>query len=110
MPTDPQPRLPSFQVAVTDDGDVHLAIVGELDVTTLATLADQVARLAEIRPVRLIVDMSEVDFVDGASARLLASTATFLPPGRRPVLTGAQPAVRRLLRLTGLAAVFDLAD
>lgn len=110
MLTDPLSRLPSFQVAVTDDGGVHLAISGELDVTTLATLADQVSRLAEIRPVRLIVDMSEVEFLDWASARLLASTAAILPPGRRPVLTSAQAAVRRLLQLTGLAAYFELAD
>jgi anti-anti-sigma factor len=51
-----------------------------------------------------------VKYIDCASARLLASLTAFLPAGRRPVLTSVQPAVRRLLRLTGLAATFELAD
>ncbi len=110
MPTDPQSWPPGIKAAVTDEGWVYLVISGDLDVTTVAALADGLAWLAEVRPARLIADMSGVDFLDCASARLLASMATFLPPGRPPVLTSVQPAVRRLLQLTGLAANFELAD
>ena len=110
MPTDPQSRPPVLQAAVTAEGVVHLAIGGDLDVTAVAAVADDLAWLAEIRPTRLLIDMSGVRYLDCASARLLASLADFLPPGQRPVLSSVQPAVRRLLQLTGLAATFEWAD
>jgi anti-anti-sigma regulatory factor len=51
-------RSPGLQAAVTAEGVVHLAISGDLDVSVVAALADELAWLAEVRPARLIVDMS----------------------------------------------------
>jgi anti-anti-sigma factor len=108
VPIDPQSRRPGFQTTIAEDGSVSIAIRGDLDVTTLAALAEQLARLADVRPTRLVIDMSGVSFLDCASARLLASTATFLPSGQEPVLSSAQPIVRRLLEVSGLAAIIEI--
>jgi anti-anti-sigma factor len=110
VPTDPQPQEPVFEVAIGDEGRVYVEVSGDLDITTVPTLADQLARLMDIRPTALFVDMSGVGFMDCASARLLADTAAFLPSGRPPVLTSVGPAVRRLLELTGLDEVIQIAD
>jgi STAS domain len=45
------------------------------------------------------VDVTAVTFADVAVTRLLALTAARLGPGRRLVLYGASPAVRRLVGL-----------
>jgi anti-anti-sigma factor len=103
-----QPSRPDFQAAVTRDGCVYVALSGDLDITTTAALAGQLARLAGMRPARLVIDMSGVSFLDCGSARLLASSVTFLPPGQQPVLISVRPAVRRLLELTGLAAILTM--
>jgi anti-anti-sigma factor len=109
VPTDTPPQLPAFRIAVDDDGYAHVAISGDLDLTTAAALADQLAKLADLRPTRLVIDMSGVTFLDCASARLLAGASAFLPPGRQLVLTSVRPPVRRLLELTGLAEVVHIA-
>jgi anti-anti-sigma factor len=110
VPTNPTPQEPGLQTTISDDGTARLAIRGDLDVTSIAALAGELARLADARPARLVIDMSGVSFVDCAAARLLASATAFLPPGQRPVLSSAGPAVRRLLQLTGLAGTVLLVD
>jgi anti-anti-sigma factor len=110
VPNDPHARRPAFEAAMASDGRVYVAISGDLDVTTVAALAEHLAVLADVRPTRLVINLSEVGFLDCAAARLLASTATFLAPGQRPVLTSLRPAVWRILHLTDMAAGFDIAD
>jgi anti-anti-sigma factor len=87
-----------------------LVISGELDVTTAPLLSRQLAQILEGRPQRLVFDMSGVDFIDCAAARLIASTGRFLPEGRRPVIRSPNPVVRRLLELTGFAAQCEIDD
>ena len=87
-----------------------LVINGELDVTTTPLLSRQLAQILEGRPQRLVFDMSGVDFIDCAAARLIASTGRFLPEGRRPVIRSPSPVVRRLLELTGFAAQCEIDD
>jgi anti-anti-sigma factor len=91
-------------------GTATLVISGELDVTTTPLLSLQRAQILEGRPQCLVFDMSGVDFIDCAAARLIASTRRFLPEGRRPVIRSPSPVVRRLLELTGFAAQCEIDD
>jgi anti-anti-sigma factor len=104
------PPPPVVQTTVAPDGHVCVTISGDLDVTTGPDLAAHLARLAELRPAGLCIDLSGVSFLDCASARLLAGTAAYVPAGRPPVLTSVPPAVRRMLELLGLLAVLRIAD
>jgi anti-anti-sigma factor len=107
--TGPRSR-PGFAAAVMDDGSVCVTLGGDLDVTIVAALAEQLAGLADLRPARLVMDMSGVGYLDCAAARLLADTAAFLPPGQQPVLRSVRPAVERLLHLTGRAGIIETAS
>jgi anti-sigma B factor antagonist len=108
MLTGPPP--PVVQAVLAADGHVCVTISGDLDITTGPELARQLARLAELRPAALCVDLSGVTFLDCASARLLAGTAALVPAGRPPLLTAVQPPVRRLLELLGLLTILRIAD
>jgi anti-sigma B factor antagonist len=99
------PREPPLAVEETmTDGTVMVVIRGELDLTTTPLLCRHLAQIRDGRPRRLVFDMSGVDFMDCATARLIARTALFLPEGRRPVIQRPSRVVRRLLELTGVAA------
>jgi anti-sigma B factor antagonist len=93
----------AVETAITA-GTAMVVIRGELDLTTTPLLCRHLARIRDARPRRLVLEMSGVDFIDCAAARLLASTGRFLPEGRRPVIRHPSPVLRRLLELTGLAA------
>jgi anti-anti-sigma factor len=99
------PREPPLAVetAITT-GTAMVVIRGELDLTTKPFLCRHLARIRDARSRRLVFDMSGVDFIDCAAARLIASTGRFLPEGGRPVIRRPSPVVRKLLELTGLAA------
>jgi anti-sigma B factor antagonist len=80
-----------------------VVVSGELDAAAAGDLAAELAAVLARQPARLIIDLHRVGFIDCAALRIIASAAAFLPAGglalRRP-----GPAVRRLIRLTGLGA------
>jgi anti-sigma B factor antagonist len=99
------PREPPLAVeAAMTSGTAMVVLRGELDPATTPLLRWHLAQIRPGRPQRLVFDMSGVDFIDCAAARLIARTALLLPEGCRPVIQRPSPAVRRLLELTGAAA------
>jgi anti-anti-sigma factor len=85
-------------------GTATVVISGELDVVTASLLGEHLAPLLDNKPRRLVFDLDQVGFIDCAAARLIVGTGRYLPAGRRPVIQRPSPAVRRVLRLTGLDA------
>jgi anti-sigma B factor antagonist len=85
-------------------GTVTVVISGELDFTSMPSLAEQLAQVLARKPRRLVFDMAQVSFIDCASARLIVGMGRNLPDGRQPVIRRPGPAVRRILELTGLDA------
>ncbi|HEY6479323.1 MAG TPA: STAS domain-containing protein [Streptosporangiaceae bacterium] len=99
--------LVTVRAAVAPDG-VTLVVSGDLDAGTMPVLAHRLAQVAAGCPGRLVFDLAEVTFIDCAATRLIASAASLLPAGTRPVLRHPSPAVRRILALTDIAATCDL--
>ena len=100
----PAPAAPPLAQAVT------LAVTGALDVTTLPRVREQLEQAAAGRPARLVVDLSACTFVDASALAVLLDVHRRLSrTGGVLTLRGACPRVLRLLSLTGLRRVFDLA-
>jgi anti-anti-sigma factor len=87
---------------------VTLTVSGDLDAATMSVLSQRLAQVAARRPGRLVFDLAQVTFIDCAATRLIASAASILPAGARPVIRHPSPAVRRILDLTDIAAACDL--
>ena len=85
-------------------GTVTIVLAGDLDLVTSSPLRQRLTQALGDRPQRLVFDMAQVGFIDCAAARLIVSTGRSLPAGRRPVIQRPSPAVRRVLKLTGLDA------
>jgi anti-sigma B factor antagonist len=60
-------------------------------------------------PVRLVIDMSGVDFCDSTGMNvLLAAQRMAREHGGNVELSGPRPAVRKILQVTGLESVFTV--
>ena len=87
------------------DGDesATLELSGALDVRRTAEVRAQVYRLLESGEGDVVVDMSRVDSIDITTLKMLAvANRAAERQGRRVVLRGASPGVRRLLHLAHL--------
>ena len=93
----------------TTDGNT-LQLAGSLDVRCTAELRDVVYRLlGEREHGDLVVDISQVESVDMTALKLLAvASRTAERRGRRLVLRGGSPGVRRLLHLSHLRGMLPL--
>jgi anti-anti-sigma factor len=104
MPSDPFEQATALDVHVlasTGSGPAVVRLAGEIDMQTRDTLVTALGSLAS--PSSVIIDMSEVTFMDSAGLHVLIDTHR-----RAPVtIRSPQPFVRRLLELSGLLDVFE---
>jgi anti-anti-sigma factor len=99
-------NAPFLRVRVERDGGVCvLAVSGELDIATTPELARQAASVIETPPVRLVLDLSGLEFIDCAGARALADVVEALPAGC-PVTVGSMSCMAQ--RVLGVLAAFGM--
>ncbi len=104
-----QPRLE--RAPDTGSGTVVLELAGELDLAVGPRLRSLVDEAAAERPQLMVIDVTEVAFMDSSVLReFLRAHREVGDAGGRLVVAGAQATVRRLLELTGTAELFQLAD
>lgn len=89
-----------------------MSVHGEIDLYTVPRLQRALTgALAGSEPVRLIVDLSGVDFCDSTGVNvLLAAHRQAREKGGDLELGAPRPAVRKILQVTGLEAVFTVVD
>ena len=85
----PGDRL-SIELEDRAPGEATLRLIGELDLVTAPTLRDELAR-HQARGVRIVLDLSEVGFLDSTGLVLLMEAA------REPSANGWSLALRREL-------------
>jgi anti-anti-sigma factor len=82
---------------------------GEHDPTTAARLADRLTNAAALGQGNVVVDLSEVQSMDGATVQVLACHQQLLgSQSRRLTLRAPSPSAQRLLEVCGLAELIDL--
>ena len=86
---------------------VRVALVGEIDLATAPTLHDRLLTvLHEQTPAVLDVDLAGVTFLDCAGiGMLIAARNAAIHAGGHVRVSHPQPAVRRLLDMTGLLGI-----
>lgn len=96
--------------SLTDGARVALTLAGEIDFGNVARLRSALLDAAQAG-VDIDVDMEAVSFIDSTALGLLVQTQKRVAEGgRRLVLTGLNPRVRRVFELTGLTDLFELGD
>jgi len=92
------------------DGPV-VVLSGEADTTTATVLREMLAALLDTGARLVIIEAAGLSFLDSASMRVLVLAARALK-GRhgRLVLARPQPAVARLLEITGADRLLDVRE
>lgn len=96
----------SVRVLLDDDGTI--GVVGEIDLAG-GPLLDQVIASQEAAGTDVVIEMSEVTFVDSSGLRsLIAASQRAASAGRRVRLVAPSPVLVRLLDITATTSMFDI--
>ncbi|WP_432171872.1 STAS domain-containing protein [Streptomyces sp. 1222.5] len=90
-------------LTLQENNTVHVGVFGELDVFTGPELRTLVIECLDQRPAHLVLDVSGVSFCDSSGlAALLEAHKSALQAGATFTIDGVRPAMRHVLRITGL--------
>ena len=105
--------IPSpLEVTLTEQGDsVHVGLRGEFDISTAARFEEALRRAEAEEPGTVVIDLSELDFMDSTGLRgLVGADARAREARRRLVLVRGNDMVQRVLRLTRLDERFEIVE
>jgi len=93
------------------DGDVLLALEGELDLASVGELEERLAEAQESGPERIIVDLGRLSFIDSSGLRaIVQADATARAEGTVLVLRPGGESVQRVFQLTGALDALNFED
>ncbi|MHB0912384.1 MAG: STAS domain-containing protein [Armatimonadota bacterium] len=95
---------------VTKSAETHIVKVqGEVDVYTAPELKAVLHQAIDVGAVTLVVDLSNVEYMDSSGfGTLLGATKRLRPDGGKISLAGCNKAITRMLQLTRLDSIFDM--
>ncbi len=102
---------PIFQTSSLDRGVTHVRLAGEVDIEIAATLQQELAGLIRDGHTRLLIDLSDVSFIDSTGLGVLLHTVRNLRRRRGKLAVACpNPTMRGLFELVGHNLLFPVDD
>ena len=93
------------------DGLVHMTLVGELDLSSVAKVQEELRRIEARAPATLVVDLSKLSFLDSTGLRcIVTADERAREQGRRVVIVRGPDAVQRVFAITRLEERLEIVD
>jgi anti-sigma B factor antagonist len=93
------------------DGLVHVALRGELDLSTVGKVQDELDRIEASSPPVVVLDLSKLTFLDSTGLRcLVTADERARENGRRVVIVRGPEAVQRVFSITRLEDRLEMVD
>jgi anti-sigma B factor antagonist len=93
------------------DGLVHMALMGELDLSSVAKVQEELRRIEANAPATLVVDLSKLTFLDSTGLRcIVTADERAREQGRRIVIVRGPDAVQRVFAITRLEERLEIVD
>jgi anti-sigma B factor antagonist len=93
------------------NGLVHMALVGELDLSSVAKVQEELRRIEADSPATLVVDLSKLSFLDSTGLRcIVTADERAREQGRRIVIVRGPDAVQRVFAITRLEERLEIVD
>jgi anti-sigma B factor antagonist len=100
-----------FTVDIAPDGGALVAsLQGELDMAAAPSLRDALDTALKQDPESLVVDLSELKFLDSCGLGELVRARNRLPATKDMVVRRARPNVRKVFMISGLTRGFTFED
>ena len=103
-------RQPVVAAVEEQDHAVVVKLVGELDLYNAAEVRDTLDGVCSRKPGRVVVDLSEVTFIDSTGLGVLVEARSKLADRKTFLLSAPQPETRRALEISGLAKHMPIFD
>jgi anti-sigma B factor antagonist len=94
-------KAPVLSVDIVDDTCI-VRLAGELDLYNAPSVRDALAEACADGPKKVVVDLSEVEFIDSTALGVLIEARTKLPNRKGFLLAGPGLETRRALEISGL--------
>jgi anti-anti-sigma factor len=92
-------------------GLVHVALKGELDLSTVGKVQDELSRVEASSPAIVVLDLSNLTFLDSTGLRcLVTADERAREAGRRVVIVRGPEAVQRVFSITRLEDRLEMVD
>jgi anti-anti-sigma factor len=103
---------PYFRILTVEHEDsVRIALHGELDRAMLLTVARELLEIERHGTPVVVLDLTELTFVDAGGLRLMRDASVRLrATGRQLTLANPSASLRRLLQLTAIDQTADVVD
>jgi anti-sigma B factor antagonist len=93
------------------DGLVHVALMGELDLSTVAKVQEELRKIEAGAPPTLVVDLSRLTFLDSTGLRcIVTADERAREAGRRVVIVRGPDPVQRVFAITRLEERLEMVD
>jgi anti-anti-sigma factor len=93
------------------DGFVHVALMGELDLSTVAKVQEELRKLEAGSPPTLVLDLSKLTFLDSTGLRcIVTADERAREDGRRVVIVRGPDPVQRVFAITRLEERLEMVD
>lgn len=93
------------------DGRVHVSLRGELDLSTVAKVEEELVRVESSAPPLLVIDLSKLTFLDSTGLRcLVTADQRARDAHRRVVLVRGPDPVQRVFVITRLEERLEMVD
>jgi anti-anti-sigma factor len=93
------------------NGLVHVTLVGELDLSTVAKVQEELRRIEAGSPPTVVVDLSKLTFLDSTGLRcIVTADERAREEGRRVVIVRGPDPVQRVFAITRLEERLEMVD
>lgn len=93
------------------DGLVHLALQGELDLSTVGKVQEELRRVEASAPPVVVLDLKKLTFLDSTGLRcLVTADERAREAGRRVVIVRGPDPVQRVFSITRLEERLEMVD
>ncbi len=99
-----------MKINIRESGDVRIVnLAGSLDANTSITAETMIHQLFESGTSKLVINLAETEYISSAGLKVLLATAKRISASKgRFILCQPNPAVHRILEISGFLAILDV--
>jgi anti-sigma B factor antagonist len=99
-----------MELSTRTEGQFLIVAVSDsrIDAAVALDFKEAMRQTTEEGPLTVVLNLSEVDFIDSSGLGAIVATMKHLAPERTLVLAGLTPAVDKVFKLTRMDSVFSL--